>query len=471
MASPGLYRLFSVPGARFRNRRMLFHENLSDAGLSDRLSQFASTNRLLLNALLRQHVRLLEGPLVAMLVLPECRKFLDFSIKRKYIKRCMERMQDELDRESVDDPSNDDDDSIQTHLSVCVQRDTIFEDTLEAFSNTTPKKLLQLDLMVAFDGEEGIDEGGLTREWYGLLTREIFRPHYEMFAPTGDGVTFQINPASARNDSHLTFFHFVGQLIGRAVVDGQVLDVHFTRSFYKHILGQPVSFRDFKVVDANLYKNLTMLLKHDLEDLGLELTFSTEAGDQGGEATELLPGGSSIPVTDANKAEYVRLLCHHKMTSSVRAQIDSFLKGFYELVPPELISIFNPQELELLLAGMPDIDVDDMEAHCTYTNYQRSDSTIQHFWSTIRRFSREEKALLVQFVTGSAKVPLDGFAALCGSEGVQKMSIVKAFDTMLLPTAHTCFNQLDLPAYDNENDLREKLLVALRHGSEGFGFA
>ena len=237
-----------------------------------------------------------------------------------------------------------------------------------------------------------------------------------------------------------------------------------------------MSFRDFKVVDANLYKNLTMILQHKLEDIGLDLTFSTEADDytaagaqQG--LVELVPQGSSIAVTDDNKAEYVRLLCHHKMTSSVRAQIDAFLKGFYELIPPELISIFNPQELELLLGGMPDIDVDDMEAYCTYTNYQRSDSTIQHFWSILRRFSREEKALFVQFVTGSAKVPLDGFAALRGSEGVQRMSIVKAYDTALLPTAHTCFNQLDLPAYGEEEVMRERLLVAVRHGSEGFGFA
>jgi E3 ubiquitin-protein ligase HUWE1 len=43
--------------------------------------------------------------------------------------------------------------------------------------------------------------------------------------------------------------------------------------------------------------------------------------------------------------------------------------------------------------------------------------------------------------------------------------------THLLPSAHTCFNQLDLPEYTSEDELREKLLIAIREGSEGFGFA
>jgi E3 ubiquitin-protein ligase HUWE1 len=160
------------------------------------------------------------------------------------------------------------------------------------------------------------------------------------------------------------------------------------------------------------------------------------------------------------------------MTASVREQIDAFLDGFHDVVPPELISIFDAQELELLMAGLPDIDIDDMRQNCIYGGgYKQTDDTIQKFWSVLRRFNREEKAQFVQFVTGSAKVPLDGFSALRGAEGVQRMAIHKAYDASLLPTAHTCFNQLDLPEYESEDKLREMLLTALKHGSEGFGFA
>ena len=159
------------------------------------------------------------------------------------------------------------------------------------------------------------------------------------------------------------------------------------------------------------------------------------------------------------------------MTARVRPQIDALLEGFHLIIPPELVSIFEPVELDLLIGGMPEIDVDDMEANTTYSGYTRTDEPVRTFWTIMRRCSSEEKAMFVQFVTGSSKVPLDGFSALQGSEGRQKMSIHKAYDNNLLPTAHTCFNQLDLPAYESEEDMREKLLVALRHGSEGFGFA
>jgi len=88
-------------------------------------------------------------------------------------------------------------------------------------------------------------------------------------------------------------------------------------------------------------------------------------------------------------------------------------------------------------------------------------------------FTREEKALFLQFVTGTSKVPLDGFGALQGMRGNQRFTIQKAYGGAegKLPAAHTCFNQIDLPVYGSEQELREKLLFAIKEGSEGFGFA
>jgi E3 ubiquitin-protein ligase HUWE1 len=122
-----------------------------------------------------------------------------------------------------------------------------------------------------------------------------------------------------------------------------------------------------------------------------------------------------------------------------------------------------------MISGLPEIDIEDMRLHTTYTGYAASDPTIKHLWAVLRAFTTEEKALFVQFVTGTSKVPLDGFKALQGSEGVQKFSVHRAFNTEWLPTAHTCFNQLDLPPYESEEILRERLLLAIREGSVGFG--
>lgn len=94
------------------------------------------------------------------------------------------------------------------------------------------------------------------------------------------------------------------------------------------------------------------------------------------------------------------------------------------------------------------------------------------FWNVLKSFSKQEKALFLQFVTGTSKVPLDGFQALQGSDGLKRFNIHKSFTgSHQLPSAHTCFNQLDLPQYPSEEITREKLLIAIREGSEGFGFA
>jgi E3 ubiquitin-protein ligase HUWE1 len=327
-------------------------------------------------------------------------------------------------------------------------------------------------LAVSFRGEEGIDAGGLTREWYGIMARQIFDINYGLFCHSGDGVTFQPDVKSRVHENHTDYFKFVGRVIGKAICDGQLLDAHFSRSFYKHILGLPVTPLDLEAVDPEYYKTLKFILDTPIDMLGLDLTFSAETNDfSENKVVDLVPDGRNIEVTDENKVEYVRLVCHHRMTSSIRGEIEAFLEGFHELVSPELVSIFDAQELELLISGLPEIDLDDMRAHTDYQGYKASDPAINWFWSILRGFSKAEKALFLQFVTGTSKVPLDGFKALIGAEGLKRFNIHRAFGEEKLPAAHTCFNQLDLPEYSSEEVMREKLLLSIKEGSEGFGFA
>jgi E3 ubiquitin-protein ligase HUWE1 len=325
---------------------------------------------------------------------------------------------------------------------------------------------------VTFSGEEGIDAGGLTREWYSVLAKDVFNPGYCLFSPTADGATYQPNAMSGVNDHHLGYFKFVGRVVGKAVADGQLFDAHFTRSFYKHMLGLPVAVEDMEAADPEFYKNLKQIHSHSLDALGLDLTFSAESREFGrAETRDLVPGGRHLAVTDDTKAEYVSLMCRHRMTSGIHAQIEAFLSGFHDLVPPELISIFNEKELELLISGLPDVDLDDLQLHTEYSGWRPTDPGVEWFWAALRSFTREERALFLQFVTGSAKVPVEGFAQLQGMRGVQKFNVHKMYGSgAQLPAAHTCFNQLDLPEYESEAQTREKLLFALRECSEGFGF-
>jgi E3 ubiquitin-protein ligase HUWE1 len=261
-------------------------------------------------------------------------------------------------------------------------------------------------------------------------------------------------------------------VIGKAVADGFLLDAHFTRSFYKHMLGIPVTVQDMEGVDPEYFKNLKQILEHNLDDIGLELTFSAESHEFGVEKTiDLIPDGRNVNVTDETKHEYVALVCRHRMTSGIHKQIDSFLEGFYDLVPPELISIFNEKELELLISGLPDIDLNDLMLNTEYVSYKQTDKQIEWFWNVLRSLTREELALFLQFVTGSSKVPIEGFSELQGMRGPQKFNIHKSFiGKNMLPASHTCFNQLDLPEYESEEQTREKLLLAINEGATGFGF-
>ena len=137
-----------------------------------------------------------------------------------------------------------------------------------------------------------------------------------------------------------------------------------------------------------------------------------------------------------------------------------------------IIFKFNEQEVELLISGTPDIDVDEWRAATEYNGYTSSDPVIVWWWRALKSFNRDERAKVLSFATGTSRVPLGGFVELQGVQGVQRFSIHKAYgDPDRLPQAHTCFNQIDLPQYSSYEKLRQQLLLAINEGGEGFGFA
>jgi E3 ubiquitin-protein ligase HUWE1 len=185
---------------------------------------------------------------------------------------------------------------------------------------------------------------------------------------------------------------------------------------------------------------------------------------------ELVPNGKMLRVTEKNKGEYVKHLCSMKMTDSIQVQITAFLAGLYSLIPQGLLGLFDAKELELIIAGIQEIDVSDLREHTEYQGYGRDTPTIKWFWEIVDDMAPQQRALLLQFVTGSSKVPLEGFKALRGSSGIQHFQIHKSYaGPERLPTAHTCFNQLDLPEYPCKEVLRDRLLVAINEGSGYFG--
>ncbi|XP_027886993.1 E3 ubiquitin-protein ligase HACE1 isoform X1 [Xiphophorus couchianus] len=353
-----------------------------------------------------------------------------------------------------------------------IHRDSIFRSSCEMVSKSTNEKLKQ-GIAVRFHGEEGMGQG-VVREWFDILSNEIINPDYALFTQSADGTTFQPNSNSSVNPDHLNYFQFAGQILGLALYHRQLVNIYFTRSFYKHILGIPVNYQDVSSIDPEYAKNLQWILDNDISDLGLELTFSVETDVFGAmEEVPLKPGGSSILVTQDNKAEYVQLVTELRMTRAIQPQINAFLQGFHTFIPPSLIQLFDEYELELLLSGMPEMDVEDWCRNTEYTSgYDTEDPVIQWFWKVVRSLTQEERVLLLQFVTGSSRVPHGGFAFLMGGSGLQKFTIAAVpYTSNLLPTSSTCINMLKLPEYPTQEILRDRLLVALHCGSYGYTMA
>lgn len=353
-----------------------------------------------------------------------------------------------------------------------VHRDSIFRSSCDVVFKSNSAKLKQ-GIAVRFHGEEGMGQG-VVREWFDILSSEIINPDYALFTQSADGTTFQPNSNSSVNPDHLNYFRFAGEILGLALYHRQLVNIYFTRSFYKHILGIPVNYQDVASIDPEYAKNLQWILDNDISDLGLELTFSVETDVFGAmEEVPLKPGGASLVVTQENKAEYVQLVTELRMTRAIQPQINGFLQGFHMFIPPSLIQLFDEFELELLLSGMPEIDVNDWMKNTEYTSgYDKDDQVIKWFWEIVQELTQEERVLLLQFVTGSSRVPHGGFAYIMGGSGLQNFTIAAVpYTSNLLPTSSTCINMLKLPEYPSKEILKDRLLVALHCGSYGYTMA
>jgi len=129
--------------------------------------------------------------------------------------------------------------------------------------------------------------------------------------------------------------------------------------------------------------------------------------------------------------------------------------------------MFDENELELLISGMPTIDFDKLKASVRYSLWSPSDEVVQWFWAAVESFNDGERTRLLQFITGSSQLPSGGFQALN-----PPIIISKSYaQTDSLPQAATCFNRLNLPNYSSFAKLQERLLYGINEGSEGFGFA
>ncbi|XP_072303909.1 ubiquitin-protein ligase E3A isoform X2 [Eucyclogobius newberryi] len=355
---------------------------------------------------------------------------------------------------------------LNPYLRLKVRRDHIIDDALvrlEMIAMENPADLKK-QLYVEFEGEQGVDEGGVSKEFFQLVVEEIFNPDIGMFAYEERTRLFWFNSSSFENEGQYTL---IGIVLGLAIYNNCILDVHFPMVVYRKLMGKKGTFRDLADANPVLHQSLKELLEYEgsVED-DMMITFQISKTDLFGNALmhNLRENGDKIPVTNDNRKEFVSQYADYILNKSVEKQFKAFRRGFHMVTNESPLKyLFRPEEIELLICGSRNLDFLALEETTEYDGgYNRDSRIIKEFWETLHSFGEEQKRLFLQFTTGTDRAPVGGLGKL-------KMIIAKnGPDTDRLPTSHTCFNVLLLPEYSGREKLRERLLKAITY-AKGFG--
>lgn len=356
-------------------------------------------------------------------------------------------------------------------MTLKVRRTHIVEDTVRGLQGKSEGDL-RLPLKVAFEGEDGVDEGGVRREFFQVLMRQLFDDSFGMFENGADNTTW-FNKAALDDEDTNSMFRICGMVVGLAVYNNQDgIQIHLPLALFKKLKGEAVQFADLESVDPEVWLSLQKLLawspstqkpNQEFEDTFC-LNFSTSADFFGDVRTfELKPDGKDIGVDLDHRQEYVDLYVRWLLETSVERQFRWLQEGFKEVVDSGLWSLLSAEEARLMVCGEPDLDMADLRRGVVYEGYHDTEPYMDHLWQVLDSFDLPQRKRFMVFVTGSDRAPLAGLRAL-------HMKIQKLGEepTDRLPVSHTCFNLLQLPRYSDKEKLEAKLLAAIEY-AEGFG--
>lgn len=363
-------------------------------------------------------------------------------------------------------------------LTAEIRRDHILQDGFEQFSKTGSdfRKKLAITFLSEHGAEAGIDGGGLTKEFLTLAVEEGLTSELDLFKETQHNEVYPNDDIYLRmakkidlplQRKRLQYLLFMGMVIGKCLYSGVLLDVNFAPFFlskWRTAQTQRISIDDLASLDEDVYLNLNKLTKLTEDELAaLDINFVVnENVDHQILSFELHHNGGNEAVSATNRLSYIYELTNFKLNVSLKMQTQWFLQGFYEMIRPSWLNMFDSHEIQMLLGGVRDIDIADWKQNVVYGGYYADDVTILHFWDVVEEMAPQERFELIRFVTSVLKAPLLGFKALTPHFGISRSSSPDR-----LPTASTCVNLLKLPDYRDKHTMREKLLYAI-HANSGF---
>ncbi|KAH0787258.1 ubiquitin ligase [Histomonas meleagridis] len=350
---------------------------------------------------------------------------------------------------------------LQLHLEV--QRNNLIEDTLKQISNFSSEQLL-LRLVVEFKGEQGVDVGGVSREFFYLLCNNLFSADYGMFTKTSNG-KYWFAKGSETTASPF-YFSLFGTIVGLAIYNSIILPIRFPIALYKKLSGETLTIEDYYEIDPTLVTSLLKMkemIKENIDISDAELTFSITIDNFGAiKEIPLKENGENIYVNNQNFDEYFELYKEYLFDKSIQKQFNNFQKGYKRLCNNNLLSIFKSDELDVLVSGEEIVDWSLLKENTQYSDgYDENSIQIKWFWEIFDEMNDEQKQMFFRFSTGSDRIPVTGLSAF-------KLVIQKTNDPTKLPISHTCFNIFALPTYESKEIMKEKIMISIQN-TEGFG--
>ncbi|KAK9475681.1 hypothetical protein V1514DRAFT_339347 [Lipomyces japonicus] len=312
---------------------------------------------------------------------------------------------------------------VEPHLVLKVRRNCIIEDSLRQISSNEME--LKKGLKIEFIGEDGIDAGGLRKEWFLLLVRDMFDPLNGMFIYEEESSYCWFN--------HLTFetsdqYFLVGVVLGLAIYNSTILDINLPPAVFKKLLGCPCTMDDLMLLRPSLARGLQKLLEFDGD---VEKTFCRDfvaEHEVYGSIIQvpLMPGGETTPVTNSNRHDFVNKYIQFIFDVLITRQFQPFKRGFYHVIGGNALTLFRPEEIELLIRGSDEgLDVAALKAVALYDGWGPagnmkgsvqdigdSEQVINWFWEIFENMNIQQQRQLLTFITGSDRIPATGIANL-----------------------------------------------------------
>lgn len=375
--------------------------------------------------------------------------------------------------------------AINQYLILKVRRDCLVEDSLRSVSEVvgTGHEEIKKGLRIEFLGEEGLDSGGLRKEWFLLLVREVFDPEHGLFVYDEDSHYCYFNPNTFETSDQ---FFLVGAVLGLAIYNSTILDVALPPFAFRKLLASAPNYtgpatsssrpssgytlEDLAEFRPTLAKGLRQLLEYDGD---VEKTFCRDfvaAGERYGQLVEvpLCSNGENRAVTNSNRLEFINLYIKYLLDTSVARQYEPFKRGFFTVCRGNALSLFRPEEIELLVRGSDEpLDVATLRTVAIYDGWGKGinaseEPVVDWFWDAFGKASAKDQRKLLSFITSSDRIPAMGATSL-----VIKITCLGDHSNRF-PIARTCFNMLGLYRYRDRSILEGKLWRAVIE-SEGFG--